>query len=179
MLILNYQKDTMTETKIIMPRSETVGKVATELWDKQLDTRNVQEIISASMSRAELAFDEAIKDGKKKWHGQSFFIVALSRDFRKLMYKTLMNQFVARQTCPTPNYDQHVWRYDFHSGQTEYIWSIPCKEACHYLKDNALLVAPEEKELLRYVLEYADGTLYKKCKKLNGEKETSNELERK
>ena len=36
-------------------------------------------------------------------------------------------------------------------------------------KQNALQVVDEEKELLRFVLQFDDGTLLKLCKKLNGE----------
>ena len=93
-----------------------------------------------------------------------------------LLPNTYRNYFIDRQTCPTPNYDQAVYRYNRKKEQIEYIWSIPDRETCHHLRINAMHVVPRERELLSFVLKFADGTLFKLCKKLNGEKLETPEL---
>lgn len=74
-----------------------------------------------------------------------------------------------RQSCPTPNYDETVYRYNRETNQPELLWVIPDKKTCFQLKEHFLEVAPEERELLQYVLDFDAGELLKLCKKLNGE----------
>jgi len=51
----------------------------------------------------------------------------------------------------------------------EFIWTIPSKEACIHLRDNALIVDKSEHGLLQFVLWFEDGTLYRLAKRLNKE----------
>ena len=57
-----------------------------------------------------------------------------------------------------------------------FLWTIPSKETCIYFIEEALRICPEEYGLLKCVLEFADGTLFKKAKRFNGEKDDSPEL---
>lgn len=153
-------------------KKETVGKVASDLMQKAPESRNPMEI-QREMQKEYI--DELIKcvnDHKSKYHG-NFFIVVITKN-EKLMPNVFRNYFFARQTCPTPDYDQSVFRYVRADEAIDYIWTIPSRDTCHHLKENALYVAPEERELLSFVLQFSDKTLYKLAKKLNKEEEKSN-----
>jgi hypothetical protein len=77
--------------------------------------------------------------------------------------------FVHRKTCPTPDYDQIVYRYNKVKDMVDFLWVIPNKQACIHLKNNALEVVEEERDLLKFVLDFADGTLFKQALELNHE----------
>jgi len=111
--------------------------------------------------------DKCYLDSIKKYI-HSFYIVCLTKRER-LFDKTIRNYFFSRVSCPTPNYDQAVYRYDHKKKKLEFLWVIPSRETCFIIKQSALEVSTKERELLSYVLDFADGTLYKKCKELNGE----------
>ena len=104
----------------------------------------------------------------KKVFFTDFYIVVLTKKER-LMKNVIRNYFLARHSCPTPDYGQTVYRYNRKKDIINFMWVIPSKDSCYLLKDNALEVVPEERELLKYVLDFADGTLMKWAKKLNNE----------
>ncbi len=110
---------------------------------------------------------EAIERGEKEY-SYDFFVVVLTKKER-LLHNVIRNYFMTRATCPTPEYDQAVWYYHRESGLPEFIWVVPSKDACMSMRTNALMTLPEEKELLNFVLEFYDGTLLVRAKKLNNE----------
>lgn len=115
----------------------------------------------------------SINDGKKLFAHDFFIEVSTSKT---IWNKVLKNNFKARSSCPTPNYDQTVWNYHRETGNVEYLWTIPDRNACMFLYMNKETIDSSQHELLQFVLDFADGTLFKKCKKLNNEDETESPL---
>lgn len=150
---------------------KTVGKIATELKEKQPETLNPIELQREMQKEYIKELTDCALSFRANNHGD-FFIVVLTKN-EKLLDNVFRNYFFARKTCPTPDYDQSVWKYDAANEQIHFIWVIPSREASFHLKENALQVVPEEQVLLQFVLQFADGTLYKLCKKLNGESDTN------
>ena len=155
----------------------TLGSIVSDLSQKQSDSRDPIELQRAMQEDYLKNLMEAVDRGYNKYKGDFFIHVELKAE--KILANTFRHYFIDRQTCPTPNYDQSVYRYDRTKGQIEYIWSIPDRETSHTLIENALIVVPEERELLSFCLKFADGTLFKMCKKFNGEKLETPELEKK
>ena len=85
------------------------------------------------------------------------------------MNNVIRNYFLTRFSCPTPEWDQAVYKYDTKSDSLDFLWVVPAKDICKNLKDNALNIDPSEKELLNFVLSFEDGTLLQLSKKLNNE----------
>jgi hypothetical protein len=150
---------------------KTVGQLSTELIQKEPETRSPIEQMRESLTDYEKNIHECVDRGKKEFPN-NFFVVVLTKKER-LMPNVLRNYFTCRISCPTPNYDQTVYKYDRQLDLVEFIWTIPDRETCHLLRDNAVNVVKSERELLKFVLDFSDGTLYKLCKLLNGEKEDS------
>jgi len=150
-----------------MTKRDTVGKISSELSQKTPESRNPVEL-QRGMQKEYL--DELIDCVKThdKIFDTDFFIVVITKN-EKLMPNVFRNYFVARLSCPTPDYDQTVFRYHKKDQNLEYIWTVPCKDACIYLKNNALQVEQEEKSALNFVLQFSDGTLFKKAQTFNGE----------
>lgn len=158
-----------------MPR-DTVGKVAYDLLQKNESPQSAIDLEREMHKDYVQNIHDAIFRGKQDFSG-NFYIVVITKK-EPLMKVVIRNYFTPRKSCPTPDYDQTVYRYKRADDLLEFLWVIPSKDTCILLKENALQVAPEEQELLRYVLDFADGTLFKLAKKLNGEKLNSPELEK-
>ncbi len=156
-------------------KRDPIGKIATDLSQKTPDSRDPVELQREMQKTYMKDLLEAVDRGYKKY-SRDFFIHVETKN-ESLLKNVFRHYFIDRQTCPTPNYDQSVYKYDKQKGEIQYLWTIPDRGTAHHLKDNALLVAPEERELLDFVLKFADGTLFRLCKKLNGEKATTIELE--
>jgi hypothetical protein len=151
-------------------KRERVGKVSYDLLNKPLPTKNPIELERELHTEYEKNVWECV-DRYKKTFPADFFVIVITKK-EPLMPNVLRNMFTARLTCPTPDYDQAVYHYDSKKHSLDFLWVIPARDICHVLKYNALNVVPEERELLRYVLEFDDGTLYKLAKKLNNESDS-------
>ena len=162
-------------------RAETIGQLSAKLSQKEPVYGNPLEQAVAQHENYENNIWETIHKYKKQFINQDFFIVVITKK-EKLMQNVIRNYFFGRISCPTPDYDQIVYKYSYKNKDLELIWTIPSKDACLHLLENKHLVVPEEWKLLDFVLKFEDGTLFKLAKRLNGEKLNSkfvNELEEK
>ncbi len=156
-------------------KAKTVGAASLELLNKTPDTKSPIEQMQENLTNYEANVWECAERCKKEFPGD-FYIVVITKNER-LMPNVFRNFFYGRISCPTPDYDQTVYKFKRKDNMPIFMWVIPSRDASFHLKDNALYVAPEERELLKYVLAFEDGTLFKLAKELNGEKLDSPELE--
>jgi hypothetical protein len=164
-----------TPEKRIKKLRPTVGESASQLLSKIPDSCDPIEIRQEMQKEYLDNLIQCVIDHRQKISGD-FYVVILTKN-EKLLPNVFRNYFFARSSCPTPDYDQAVFRFHADSEEIVFLWCIPSKDACIHLKENAVLVAPEERELLSCVLDFSDGTLYKFAKKLNREQADSNILQ--
>lgn len=165
--------------------NKTVGSIASELLSNP-DTHklNPQEIQRAQEKEYLDNLVWAVKHAQKKVdcshlenHDECKDRTALDGDFfissllkkEKLLENVLRNYFVPSKVCPTPSYDQTLYRYDSRKEDIEFIWTVPDKETCLTFKENVTKIVPEEQALLGFVLDFYSGALYRKAKEFNGE----------
>ena len=148
-------------------RQYTVGKIATDLAKQEAPTRDPIELERAMHKDYEDNVHLCIERSKKDYP-RDFYVVILTKKER-LLQNVLRHYFFGRATCPTPDYDQAVYKYHHEDDKLEFLWVIPSKTTCEHLRENALLVHELERDLLRFVLDFYDDTLMKKSKQLNGE----------
>jgi len=156
---------------------EKVGKVAYDLMLKNPESYSAVELQEAMQEDYLKNLVEAVETGKKQ-HAGSFYAIVITKNER-LMPNVFRNYFTTRISCPTPEYDQSVYYYSRAEEQIRYVWTIPSKDACIHLKENALYVHPEEKQLLEFVLMFEDGSLLALSKQLNNERADSPLLQEK
>lgn len=148
---------------------KTIGQIATDLSQKQTEKIS---IIDQQRSMQEDYMKEllnAVDRGYKKYTND--FFIHVETKIEKILSNVVRNYFIDRNSCPTPNYDQTVYRYNRSKGQIEYLWTIPDRETAHHLLLHSKEVVQEEKELLNFVVKFANGSLFKLCKQLNNEKD--------
>jgi hypothetical protein len=158
-------------------KRKTIGTLSQELAQKAPESRDPIEL-QREMQKDYLDHLLKCTEEHRKIFPGTFYILVLTKNER-LMPNVFRNYFYARQSCPTPDYDQSVFVYNDEQEQIEYLWTIPSKDTCIHFKNNILQIAESERTLLKFILDFADGSLYKLAKKLNGEQEDSSELERK
>ncbi len=154
---------------------QTVSKVASDLLAKETHATTPIEQMEESLSEYEQNLRECVDTAKRTIIGDFYVVVLTKRE--RLMQNVFRCYFFPRMSCPTPDWDQTVYKYKHKDDNTVYMWTIPSKDACEYLTLNALQIPNEERELLKYVLSFNDGSLMKFAKELNGEKAESVELE--
>jgi hypothetical protein len=160
-----------------MKKKKTMGAVSLELARSAADnTHSAHDQMLECLSDWDKSLFECAEDFKKRTP-TDFYIVVITKKER-LMPNVLRNYFTARFSCPTPDYDQTVYRFERKNDVIDFLWTIPSKDTCLQLKEHALAIHPEERQLLQFVLDFADGSLFELAKKLNGEEEHSPFLEK-
>lgn len=166
-------------------KRQTVGKIASDLQQKVPDTLNPREIQQATekeyLDNLAWCVDHAKKRvlcdenkgctqecKKKESFDSDFFIECITKKEPKLE-NVLRNYFIPRNSCPTPFFDQTVYKYNAQADQIEFLWVVPDKETAEIFKENKEKIVPEERCLLEQVMKYYDGTLFQLAKKFNGE----------
>lgn len=153
-------------------KKKTVGAQASELLEKIPESQDPVELERAMQEDYMKELHACINDSYDTYDNV-FYITVLTKAER-LMPNVFRNYFFARKTCPTPEYDQSVFRYNKELGRIEYLWTVPGKDVCYHLEENAAQVVTAEKMLLGFVLQFLDGSLLKACKKFNEEKSDTN-----
>lgn len=148
-------------------RIHTIGKIATDLAAQDTHAQSPVELERAMHKDYEENVQQCIERGKKE-HPGDFYIVVITKKER-LLQNVLRHYYLHRATCPTPEYDQTVYKYFREHDAHQFLWVVPDKITCEMMRDNALQVPDPERDLLRFVLDFYDDTLMKLSKKLNGE----------
>ena len=149
---------------------ETIGKLSSDLIIKQSDdSHTAHDQMEEQLTDWDQNLWICVENCKKDYPIGDFYIVVVTKKER-LMPNVLRNYFFGRYSCPTPEYDQTVYKFHRGSDSPEFMWVVPCKETCEVMKLDPLSVPKEEQELLKFVLDFEDGTLLKLSKQLNGEK---------
>lgn len=108
-----------------------------------------------------------IQEGTKKYDGDFFVIVEAKRE--KLMPNVIRNFIFHRHSCPTPHYGQTVYKYHRQHDEVEFLWIVPDKPICEWMKLYPFEVPEDEHDLLKMVYDFYDDTLLNKARLLNNE----------
>jgi hypothetical protein len=159
--------------------NNTVGSQILELSQRQIEKMSVIEAWKLKEQDYMNNLIECAETNRKLIQGDFFIVSQLKLEtLLSNALPTFREYFIAQQTCPSPNYDQNLYKYDSTNEEITYIWSIPDRETSHYLFENQVVVHESERQLLEFVLKFADGSLFRLMKQLNGEKHDSPELEK-
>jgi len=149
---------------------DTIGKVATDLMPHQLqDSHSAHEQMQENLTDYEKNIWQCVDSCKKDYTGDFYVVVVTKKE--RLLQNVIRNFFFGRQSCPSPEWDQTLYKYDRKLDVLDFMWVIPSKDTCGYLRENAINLPPEERMLLDFVLDFQDGTLLKRSKELNKESE--------
>lgn len=157
-----------------MQDNKKAGQLAVEAMLKDPETTDAVEM-QREMTKEYC--DEVMKaavEGAKRYDN-IFYVVVLAKKER-LMQNVVRSYFLARQTCPTPAYDQTVFQFNKLTGEVQELWVIPDEHTCNVFYTYPLEVPEEERCLLAYILDFYNGTLLEKAKKLNGEEKLINDI---
>lgn len=147
----------------------TVGTLAQEV-QKNDAAPNAHEQMQEQLSEYDKNIFTCLEQGLSRYKS-SFYIVVLTKKER-LLSNVIRNYFFNRLSCPTPDYDQAVYRYDHNQKIIEFLWVIPSRHTCYMMKQYPLEIPSEEKQLLQFVMDFDAGTLYTKARLLNKEQES-------
>lgn len=154
----------------------TVGKAAVDLAsstsNESYDRNEIERAVHAgtnSKKSYEEEIWETIENGRKDSviKGDFYIIVLLKKE--RSLANVIRQYFFYRQTCPTPEYDQTVYKYVRDGDKLEYIWTVPDVETCNYLPLHRPSLKQDQLLLLSMIEAFNNGDLEKWAAKLNNE----------
>jgi hypothetical protein len=157
-------------------KRKTVGAISLELSKRDPGTHSADEQMREQLTDYEKNLYECIKANKNLYTDDFYIVVLVKKE--KLMQNVLRGLFFARQSCPTPDYDQTVYRYHKLEEKLEFMWVIPASNVVNFMSCNPQLVEPDKYELLSFVLKFIDGSLLGLAKQLNSERKDSNIIDK-
>jgi hypothetical protein len=154
-------------------KSKTVGEASLEAKENSsgpIEARELQQAVhegNTSDDSWESQLFECAERGKKLYKGDFYLTVLMKKE--RLLSNVVRQMFLPRQSCPTPEWDQTVFRFRRGSDDIEFLWTIPDKETCAYMITNKTVLPLEEMELLKFIEDFASGKLDTLSRKLNRE----------
>jgi len=158
-------------------KTKTVGEESLKLWEKSQgeegpDAIELQREIHKG-SNSEKSYEEevweAVDRGKRDSEVEGdFYIVVLFKKERHLT-NIMRQMFFYRQSCPTPQYDQTVYKYHRDDDELEFLWVVPNNSACVFFPRIGDALPPDQRWLLSFVEKFNNGELDKLSQKLNKE----------
>lgn len=105
------------------------------------------------------------------YQNKDFYIVRLGKIER--LGGVPRNMVFARRSCPSPSYNQTVWKFKHRVGTLEYLWHLPGKNRYMDIIQNAFEYTSSKdkgaQNLAKFVLLDASGELLNWVKYENGE----------
>lgn len=168
----------MTKTTLSPPRKENIGKIATELQEKsdlQSDSIELQREIHKG-SNSKKTFEEELMTTVKRGMDDpkidgNFFVVVLNKKER-LLQNIVRQYFFYRQSCPSPDFDQTVYRVYRKSGKVQYLWTVPDNVTCNNLPHMKKDLPPEQLQLVYMTESFNCGALDRYADMISKEKDS-------
>lgn len=143
-------------------KQEKKTSVGEEAYKRLLNPDDKQGIIDTQREIDKEYFKEleaCVKrvKGKPNFEGDFFVVVMVKKE--RLMENVIRRYFIPRQTLPTPDFDQTVWRIR-KSGDAEFIWCTPDHNTCQEIYHHPEKVPADEQWLYQMVKALMEGRLY-------------------
>jgi hypothetical protein len=149
-------------TKLKSIHDPTVGEMAAALDGARKDnTHSVVEQTVEMLKKYSDEVYECLGNGKKHFNSD-FYIEVLLKSNESVIRDSISNIFVARGSCPTPFFDQTVYKYTKQDDKLDYLWTVPDIALCRLYANHRDLVPEDEKELYQNICDYYSGALAKR-----------------
>lgn len=152
---------------------KTVGQYSYEMQqkpDEKINSIDLQREIHKGNS-SEDSFENqvriAVERGEKMFEGDFYVVVLFKKE--RLMKNVVRQYFFPRKSCPTPEFDQVVYRYFPKENRLDFIWVIPDKQSTMDLAFMRGELPDEQQQLVKFARDFNSGKLDKLCEKLNSE----------
>lgn len=153
--------------------TETVGAKALELQgktDEKINAIDLQKEIHKGHSSDD-SFEsqvwQVVDRGRNFYEGDFFVVVLFKKE--RLFHNVVRQYFLPRQSCPTPEYDQIVYKYYRKEDKIEFIWVVPDIQTVRHLDIYRRDLPDDQQWFLQFIRDFKSGELDKRCIQLNKE----------
>lgn len=153
------------------PSTKKIGAIALELMakgDQKINPIDLQRQIHKG-NKDEDSYEnqvyKALQRGKEEYSGDFYVIVLFKKE--RLLQNIIRQYFFPRKSCPTPQYDQVVYKYHRNGDKLEMLWVIPDKPTTLQLPLMRFELPPEQMDLVKFIDDFHSGKLDELSEQLN------------
>lgn len=151
---------------------ETTGSKALELQktDEKINAIDLQETMhkgNKSGDSFESQVQECVNRGKDLFPGDFFVEVQFKKE--RLLQNVIRQYFIPKRACPSPQFDQVVYKFTRSPDNLEFLWVVPDWQSVELLIRDAILLPLEQQDLVQFARDFKSGALLQRAMKLNKE----------
>ncbi len=142
-----------------------MGKIALDLQKKndlQTDSIELQKEIHKG-SNSDKTYEEEVWFTAKRGiedtsiHGDFYIVVLFKKE--RLLHNVVRQYFFYRQSCPTPEFDQTVYKYLRNDVKIDHLWTVPNNVACLNLPLRKKDLPSDQMMLVSFIEAFHSGEL--------------------
>jgi len=143
-------------------KKKTVGEEALKLQqkDEKINPIELQRAIHKG-HKNEDSFEYQIyltlERGKKETDGDFYVVVLFKKE--RLLQNVIRQYFFYRLSCPTPEFDQIVYKYHRKDDRLDFMWVIPDQTHVMHLAEIEHQIDPEQLQLIQFIKDFKSGKL--------------------
>jgi len=160
--------------KEIKQQRKTAGQASIDLLQEDPKEQDIYEIREVALADYTKKVENCINEGTTKYIDDFYVVVEAKRE--RLMPNVLRNFIFSRASCPTPHYGQTVYHFNKKTSEIAFLWIVPDKDICKHIYENMLLIPEYERDLLKCVMDFYDGTLLRQAQLLNRENQITSDI---
>jgi len=164
----------MTEKKISIEQPESYKNVGKEAFKRasktNKETVTVRELSDAMSSNIMPKVMDTAQKYKSSFDGLFYVVVLFKRE--KLIQKTLKIYYIAKQSCPSPSYEQAVFSFDPKTDELKFLWMIPQKSWVKFMYKNRHLLEVQGDPALPDIVDFVESRLCNRAVIMNKESES-------
>ena len=139
-------------------KRKTVGA---EALSRLQNPDHSQSIIETQREMDKEYWGEIDKCVKAHTNWQEPYYIVIHQKKEKLLENVIRRYFIGRQSLPTPQWDQTVWRFNPKNGNLEFVWTLPDENTAKWLAANPKEIHEDMHELLAFTTDFLTQRLYK------------------
>jgi len=119
---------------------------------------DVREKAEARYPLYESTVLKTIENGKREFYNKDFYVDVVWREQAEA--EDVEFVMVAWEACPTPHYNQTVYKYHHLADELELMWTLPNELECLDMYHNRNSIEQSEWPLMKYVMSFYDKSLF-------------------
>lgn len=141
-----------------MKRKKTVGE---EAIIRLANPDDKQEVVETQREADKEYFPqmEICIQNHSQWDKPYYIVVHQKKE--RLLENVIRRYFIGRQSMPTPQWDQTLWRYDPGTGNLRFIWTLPDENTAKWMAANPKELSENHHELVGFIMSFLNKTLYR------------------
>ncbi len=160
------------DKELLMSNSKNIATDIQDARNVEMIAEDIYDMAMDAGSKSVGDLDKAVQRGKNNFPQKDFYVELLMHQEPVFAINNKITlKWLTKISCPTPTYDQTVFKYSWVDENLKEIWNVPGKDKCEFYKihNSNEDIPPNWRQQRDYALDFMSLKLDDKCRQLNNE----------